>query len=149
MALPKSKTFEKYLIDAEFRARVDLVFERVEPYITEFASSHSLELDKWYHDLPLWTLRSRTGRMVRLIHLAASQADDLPALRVMVNAYMDVPDRNVRYSLPRAILMPHVSESEVNHEPYLIAKSLEEAFHRVKDISERELTAEDGQFTRP
>ncbi len=148
MSLPKSKSFERYLTDEKFKGEIDALFSRVEPYVNDFAKTHSLELVKWYHDLPVWILRWQERSLTRLIHLGAAQSDEMPALAIAVDAYRDVLKQKIRYGLPRAIFVGRIRAHSIEEVPGVVIEFLQGAFEKARTLSEQDLK-EAGTFTRP
>lgn len=148
MPLLRSRTFDRYVKDQQFRERVDYLFAKVEPYVDEFARDHGLDLDKWYHDLPTWILRWCNEDVTRLIYLVAAQSRRTTALSVAILAYKDDVVRQIRYGLPRAILLSPIPMDKIEKEPYVVTELLTEASTRANNISDQDFK-ELGHFSRP
>ena len=145
--LPKSKTFERYLTDEEFRRRVHGLFDKVDLHVDEFARFFEIALDRWYHDLPAWILRWEEKNVTRLIHLGPT-SDDMPAVSAAIDAYQDDPAKNVRYGLEHTIVLEPIPGSYIMKRPFLVKALLFEAYDRAKSLSAQDFT-ERSSFTAP
>jgi hypothetical protein len=149
MALPESKTFERFLQDERFRRQVMDAFRAAGPYIEKFALGNGLHLSKWYHDLPTWLIEWQEpgASLTRAIHIGVAQ-NDAVQLGVAVDAYQDDPEQNTRHALPRALPVGQVSVEEIAGRPWAIDDLLQKAYHKGLQISPDSLTTT-SHATRP
>lgn len=138
---PTLKTYEQYFEDQDLGQRVDHMFASAAPYIENSVAEHQLKLRRWYNQLPLWLIETKSakGEMERVIHIGATVYKGVLYLAVAVDAYRDDVDDKKRYSLRQAKAIKRVSEQQIETEPAEMSEAIDQAHSVAMQISEEEL----------
>lgn len=128
--------FLRYVEDVGFREGIDGLFARIEDPTQQFIERHSLPINKWQQDEPLWVIRwMYPDKLHRVIQIAAELGEvDTPTLGFLTYGYMHSPGIPTEREFTARIIIGHLDNVTLQENPNLTNSLLERSFRTANEI---------------